>query len=172
MNEPSSGGPPPLPRKNQTSQPQSAEESFPALARSQETETSGFAEQSITNRGEVPRPDSSPLPLQIEPLPVIRAGDVPRKNYSSVPLIMCAALTILFTLIGCIFFVVILWPRPEPMPIPAAVGNTPMMPVQINPPGGGGAPNGFPNVTIPKGPNPFPDFPNNKDLTVPKTPFK
>jgi hypothetical protein len=46
-----------------------------------------------------------------------------------------------------------------------------MMPVQINPPMGGGVPKDFPNPTIPKGANPFPDLLNPKDLAQPKAPL-
>ncbi len=174
MNEPSSGGPPPLPRKNQTSPPHFAEDSSHASAHSQESEAYGFADQNTTNRGgEQPRSAPLSFPKQVESLPVIHAGDLPRKNNSSVPLIMAAGLTVLFTVVGCIFFIIILWPRPQPMPIPAPVGlgNAPMMPVQINPPMGGGVPKDFPNPTIPKGANPFPDLLNPKDLAQPKAPL-
>jgi hypothetical protein len=86
---------------------------------------------------------------------------------------MAAGLTVLLTVVGCVVFMSILWPRPQPMPIPAptAIGNAPMMPVQINPPMKGGVPKDFPNPTIPKGANPFPDLLNPKDLAQPKAPL-
>lgn len=86
------------------------------------------------------RPKKKKSEIEAEVGPAIHAGDVRTKKPSVVPVYIGAAVVAAMLFFGILFLFVVMWPRPDPVPVPGGGATIPANPFTTNngPVGSGG----------------------------------